>query len=65
MILGEEQGAFSKQRLIILGNVLKTIYSTIVTIVFTKIKQTKKTSRWVCLLIRNLFVLFVFKIDCL
>ena len=45
MILGEEQGAFSKQRLIIEGNVLKTIYSTIVTIVLTKIKQTKKTSR--------------------
>ena len=48
MILGEEQGAFSKQRLIIEGNVLKTIYSTIVTIVLTKIKQTKQTSRWVC-----------------
>ena len=48
MILGEEQGAFSKQRLIIEGNVLKTNYSTVVTIVLTKIKQTKQTSRWVC-----------------
>ena len=48
MNLGEEQGAFSKRRLIIEGNVLKTIYSTIVTIVLTKIKQAKQTSRWVC-----------------
>lgn len=63
MILGEEQGAFSKQRLIIEGNVLKTIYSTIVTIVLTKIKQTKKQVDG--FVIRNLFVLFVFKNDCL